>query len=341
MNNFKTYESLLDVFFLSIVRILSVTIPIAKSYKKAQPPPPSPFLLYHPNGDKKTKSELEEEALEESFRPWFIRYTKRPSFPCELICYASIVFDVTKCLIRLNVEIGVFNDKIPHHSLWWIYMIFFCIFSVIDIILMESMVIHIGLYSQFRKKRQQIKRTSSGISLSVFHDRDMEHDFYSPLLEQNIHLESPESETIYSESSHNDEDQNLQNMRGISDISSDAEYKTTINDLFSILYQDLHIIAIAFVFLLGAAAAQIFIPQFTGNILDALTENADNLGYDNQDDGNIVWNIPGFISNTKKLIIAALICGVCSGIRGALFTLVSEYRKGYYNDKYFFFYFFF
>ena len=76
----------------------------------------------------------------------------------------------------------------------------------------------------------------------------------------------------------------------------------------------------AFVFLLLAAMAQIYIPRFTGNILDALTETYQ----DEDDDANRtpIWDVPGFVSNVQKLIVASILCGVFSGVRGSIFTVV-------------------
>jgi ATP-binding cassette subfamily B (MDR/TAP) protein 9 len=76
----------------------------------------------------------------------------------------------------------------------------------------------------------------------------------------------------------------------------------------------------AFVFLLLAAMAQIYIPRFTGNILDALTETYK----DEDDDANRtpIWDVPGFVSNVQKLIVASILCGIFSGVRGSIFTVV-------------------
>jgi hypothetical protein len=69
-------------------------------------------------------------------------------------------------------------------------------------------------------------------------------------------------------------------VRGTSDITGDAAYKAKWTDLLTLTYPDLSLIALAFLFLLLAAAAQIYIPKFTGSILDALTKafsgDADN-----------------------------------------------------------------
>ena len=76
-----------------------------------------------------------------------------------------------------------------------------------------------------------------------------------------------------------------------SDIKADAtEYSAGWSDLFRICLPDLHLIIFAFVMLTLAAVAQVYIPRFTGNILDAL--GAD--GGDGKTFEGDVWDVPGF-----------------------------------------------
>jgi ABC-type multidrug transport system fused ATPase/permease subunit len=74
---------------------------------------------------------------------------------------------------------------------------------------------------------------------------------------------------------------------------------------------------VAFVFLMLAAAAQIYIPRFTGAILDALDE-----AYNKNTNNVPIQDVPGFMSNVKKLIIVSILGGVFSGVRGSIFTVV-------------------
>jgi ATP-binding cassette, subfamily B (MDR/TAP), member 9 len=72
-----------------------------------------------------------------------------------------------------------------------------------------------------------------------------------------------------------------------------------------------------------AAAAQIYIPRFTGAILDALDKAYNNKRNDeNTDDVVPIQDIPGFMSNVRKLIIVSILGGVFSGVRGSIFTVV-------------------
>ena len=84
----------------------------------------------------------------------------------------------------------------------------------------------------------------------------------------------------------------------------------------------------------AAATMQIYIPRYTGAILDALgqayssnTNNDDDNNYDddgtNNDDDKI-QNIPGFMPNVRKLIIVSILGGIFSGLRGTFRVILFE-----------------
>jgi hypothetical protein len=114
--------------------------------------------------------------------------------------------------------------------------------------------------------------------------------------------------------------QNDVDAPGESDIGGDATYKATWKDLLFLCAPDSSLILIAFIFLLLAAAAQICIPKFTGAILDALADTFS--GTDDDDGHKSMSDVPGFMSNVKKLIVASILGGVFSGVRGSIFTVV-------------------
>lgn len=58
----------------------------------------------------------------------------------------------------------------------------------------------------------------------------------------------------------------------------------------------------------------------TGNILDALAET---FSHNDDDHRGSMWNVPGFVSNVEKLVVASILGGVFSGIRGSIVTVVS------------------
>jgi hypothetical protein len=81
----------------------------------------------------------------------------------------------------------------------------------------------------------------------------------------------------------------------------------TYKDLLSLARDDWHLISLAFVFLLGAAVGQVLIPHYTGRAVDALVS----------DEGAKAFQHAMFM-----LVLCACICGVCTGLRGGIFTVV-------------------
>jgi ATP-binding cassette, subfamily B (MDR/TAP), member 9 len=77
---------------------------------------------------------------------------------------------------------------------------------------------------------------------------------------------------------------------------------------------DAHLIFFAFVCLTAAAVAQVAIPKYTGDILDAINTKLVP--------GQSVWKVEGFSSNVIKLSVAAVALGFFSGLRGSTFTVV-------------------
>jgi ATP-binding cassette subfamily B (MDR/TAP) protein 9 len=66
--------------------------------------------------------------------------------------------------------------------------------------------------------------------------------------------------------------------------------------------------------LTAAAVAQVAIPKYTGDILDAINTKLVP--------GQSVWKVEGFSSNVIKLSVAAVALGFFSGLRGSTFTVV-------------------
>jgi hypothetical protein len=114
-----------------------------------------------------------------------------------------------------------------------------------------------------------------------------------------------------------------ENGRATSDITSDPAYKANWSDLLMMCYPDMHMISLAFVFLLLAAVAQVYIPKFLGNILDAL---AAAFGDPNDDSSRhmSMWEVPHFMTNIKLLVTASVLAGVFAGLRGSIFVSLAE-----------------
>lgn len=303
LDHYTIYGSLSDLAVLAILRLVTALYALLRSYCSDTAPPESPFELYHPNGDRKTREELDNEALEEPCCPWFRRYISRSAFPCEVICLVSGLFSVFKCLLRLNYEIGTMSDTLPQHPIFWFALAMSALCSTVDAAYLDSVTKLVGELGQSRRQRMGntwMRRISSNLSI--------------PLLSSDV----PVEEDIDEEEG--EDDIADEHARGVSDITGDTTYKANWSDLLMLCAPDVHWIAMAFVFLLLAATAQIYIPKFTGNILDALTETYQ----DEDDDSNRtpIWDVPGFVSNVEKLIVASILCGVFSGVRGSIFTVV-------------------
>lgn len=301
-SHYTLYGSLSDLAILAVLRVIAAVFAMLRSYcSPARATPTSPFQEFHPNGERKSKEELENEALEEPCCPWFRRYIARPAFPCEVVCLVSGLLAVAKCLARLNVELSTFNDSVPHHPIFWLALSMSALCSTLEAAYLDSITKLIAECSRERGNMAWMRRIGSNLSIPLLAGDDQDQ------------IEEEEDDV-------EDVDSVDENARGVSDIAADTSYKASWSDLLGLCAPDVHWIAMAFIFLLLAAIAQIYIPKFTGNILDALTETFQ----DEDDDSNRtpIWEVPGFISNVEKLVVASILGGVFSGIRGSIFTVV-------------------
>ena len=114
-SSYEFYSSLTDLTAMSLLRIIAALVSLFVAYFQHDSIEVRPFELYHRNGEKKSNYEIEEEEIEENLRPWLIRYVSRPSFLCEIMSFSFLILLVVKCLVRLNAELGVYDNKIPHH----------------------------------------------------------------------------------------------------------------------------------------------------------------------------------------------------------------------------------
>ncbi|GKY95163.1 hypothetical protein MPSEU_000479800 [Mayamaea pseudoterrestris] len=294
-SQFSFCNSLKDLLVLAILRLTLGFGALLVSLIRAEVPPEWPFQLNHPNGEKKTREELENEALEEPFKPWICRWISRPALWGELLGIITQVVCIIKCLARLNVEVGIKADAEPSHPLFWIAVSLVALFSLAEVTHLEQACAYAAEFGKVWLGDSSVALRRSGSStLRV------------PLLALSDEEAFPAR----------DED-----VRGTSDITADTTYKATWSDLSKICQPDAHMIGVAFAFLLLAAVAQVYIPRFLGMILDALTAAfADDS--DDQRRHKSITEIPGFLDNVKRLIVASLFAGVFSGIRGSIFTIV-------------------
>jgi ATP-binding cassette, subfamily B (MDR/TAP), member 9 len=314
-HHYKLYKILWDLGICTCLRISTAlyTIFVAfQGYTTNEETNEHQPDLFHPNGDRKSKAELEEEALEEPFGPKIRRFMRRPSFLCEASVFATGVLLAMKCLVRLNVELSS-KKEVPEHPVFWIVLTITAICSFVETIYIdhiESIAKNCG--EDYRKSLQlEILNNESGAALS------------EPLLS---------NQELSSSASTGDEEQGgralerktstpSDDVRGRSEIGEDANYKAKFSDLLAFCAPDMYLMMLAFLFLMGAALTQVFIPRFTGDILDALISHANGSGNSDDPDYNVA-KIPGFVSNIEKLTITAILGGIFGGCRGAIFTMV-------------------
>ena len=314
IDHYTLSGSLWDLLFLAIPRILSALIAILGSYHGITTNPPEvPFELYHKNGYKKSQGELEEESLGEPFMPKLRRFVRRPAFVCELCVLVTGAFLMLKCLARLNVEIGVLDDAEPKHPVFWIVLTVTALCSMVEAAYLDSVEKVACECGQVRRAELQ-----EGGQSATWVER-IGQNLTQPLLAANAD-EGAEPE---------DEEQsagrkgNRVGGRARSEIGGDANYKAQWSDLLGVCLSDMHLIVLASVFLLLAAVARIYVPHYTGEILDALMAHSSDDNPDPTPDGsNSLVHIPGFISNIEKLVVVSILGGIFAGIRGAIFTVV-------------------
>jgi ABC transporter transmembrane region len=281
------------------------------------------FDMYHPNGTKKTRDELEEEALEQPFGRCFRTYVFREAFATEFVALLTTLLSVAKCLIRLNIEIGAKRDEEPIHPLFWGAILFASVVSALEMSSVDSVCVRLGEWGhvdleQTDGPQSLLRQFSSNLSLPLLANDGLQGN-------NDANEEGGGIDESATPTSNADPD----TIVGVSDIGGDAGYKASWSDLIKLCAPDSILIFVAFIFLLLAAAAQIYIPKFTGAILDALEEayssNDDDSPNDINDDhsgGDNINTVPGFMSNVKKLIIVSILGGVFSGVRGSIFTVV-------------------
>lgn len=292
-NHYTLWGTLYDLALVAGLRALAALASLLFSYETAEVRPEFHFNLRHANGEKKSQEELEMEALEEPFWPWFKRLVRRPACTCEILCVVTQFLAVAKCLSRLDIEVGRYEDARPSHPMFWIAAAVSSLLSVVELSYVDSMS---QLAAEYGKQCIENSRTTffrrigSSLSIPLLSEEHREE-------EQLANSEDPEQPY-----QNNDEvggGAPVQEV-GVSDITSDAKYKAGWSDLLYVCYPDIPYICVAFLFLLLAAVAQVYIPRFTGQILDSLTKT---FSPDNNDDGSgrSIFDVPGFVSGVKKL----------------------------------------
>ena len=256
-----------------------------------------------------TKTEKEEESLEEPWLPYLKRYTSRPMFVFNQAGVLSLLYLSIKCLYRLLQGSDPETSEWP----WWCALSSSVLFTTLELTYITS-ACELAK-GRLRSSHPYLSR-SEGSDVSL---RD-------PLLGSDT---APSTANSSKESSPVAAGGKIGSGLGKEgpaerlsevpepDICAEAgDYKAGWTDLLKVCSPDLHLIIFAFLNLALAAVAQVYIPHFTGKILDAL--GADDGGTPEGD----VWDVPGFSENVRLLAISAVACGFFSGARGSVFTVV-------------------
>jgi hypothetical protein len=313
-HHYSLYRSLIDLSILAAARISAAVLAILICYLQAKLPPENPrydhFDLYHPNGDRKSREQLEQEALEEPFGPWLLRFLRRPALATEVLAVLAQAIGIVKCLVRMNVEMGTFQDAHRYHPVFWLAILATALLSAVEATYLEDVCKVAGQYGH--ERLGGAGRTAASLGML----RSFSSQLLAPLLEhEHSNGEAEEEEAPTEEDSGVPEE----NMRATSDITADPAYKASWTDLLSMCYPDTFMILAAFVFLLLAAVAQVLIPKYLGNILDALAA-----AFGNPDDDSrrhmSMWEVPHFMSNVKLLVMVSILAGVFAGLRGSIFV---------------------
>lgn len=312
-SHYTVYGSLYDLFLLAAVRLGTTVIGLLVAYWTHFDPPEFPFDTHHPNGDKKSREELEFETLEEGMGPWMSRFVRRPSFVAETMALIYQVWAIVKALMRMNQEIGVLQSKPALHPLFWVVLMVTTICCVLEVTYLESICRVVGRWGQSRNNDNNSQGQGGFL-------RSLSSTLSLPLL-ANDHTPVPEEGAPENGTEADGEASAVEDpaeVRGVSDIGADSSYKASWTDLLVISAPDAVWIFFAFVFLLLAAIAQVFIPRFLGNILDVLANEFRDGG--NRDTN--MWEVPDFMSNVQLLVGASIAAGGFSGLRGSIFTVV-------------------
>ena len=151
-HHYSLHSSLWDLALAAIPRIFLALMAMTISYHRVEAPVDTPRELFHKNGDRKSKTELEQEALEEPYVEQLKNYVMRFSFLNELAVLLTGALLVVKCLIRLDIEIGVLDESERKHPLFWIALAFTGLCCVLETTYMDSIEKLAGELGRLRRR---------------------------------------------------------------------------------------------------------------------------------------------------------------------------------------------
>jgi len=317
-----------DVVGLAFFRILSILGTIGYSYVYRRPSTPPSQRQRQQTDDRGGKSDDEELEslllLEEPLLSKLRRLIARLPFLCEASAFASVSVVAVRCLSRLDVEIGLYANRRPQHPLYWSSLALNAALPVIEAWNLQS--VEQVAYEWGSEKRIYRQRQDEGLVQPLLSNggSDADSDGVDGDEEQQ-QQQRPQPDRRKQQSS--------------SSSSSSSSYTAKWSDLIDVCAPDKLLIGTATLFLFAAAVANVYVPKFTGQVLDELV-NANNRNVTaatfstmpmflqvgdggSRPDGNSIVHIPGFLRNIQLLLAVSILGGIFEGIRGMIFTMVA------------------
>jgi len=225
-----------------------------------------------------------EASIEEPIPKLVKRHVVKPSFIPRVACAITMIFTIVRACVRLETYIG---SGAEYHAAWW------CLLALLGFVIP-------GLeWFWCQDASKTLAKWGKG-------SRSQVDGLAEPLIDS---AGNSNFETSFVS------DVEVPPIAPHYNVHHETSYKAGWKDLLGVCAADWHLILLASIALLLAATGQIFIPRFTGQILDVLVEGM------NTPHKSIV-EIPGFQRYMISLIFAAMLVGVFSGVRGSIFTII-------------------
>jgi hypothetical protein len=206
-------------------------------------------------GERKKLEELQEEALEESWMPFLIRWVTQYSFFAKLTAVFTILTCFVKTLQRLYDEIGVEHDKAPYHLGFWGAIGFAAFISLMEWWSLTNASNAIGEWGRARQLLRQQSLSSSNSSLTeplLLGEYNLNHDQREQASDTITAVEVDEEKGKTEKDEMGDDSNN-----NIPDLPEECPYKAGWWDLLHLVAPDVYWAAVAFVFLVAAALRQV------------------------------------------------------------------------------------
>lgn len=221
-----------------------------------------------------------------------------------------------KCLLRLIVGIG------PDDSMagFWLTVATSAVFACVDYVALKRHIRNVKRWAYYRHRKALLQRqgtSQESLLVSLVEDGETRSRESSDndTTGSEGGVEEDEGKEDQEDAAHLHElwlgiqglDEDEAAAKAAEEGGSGGKGHATYKDLLCLARPDAHLIGLAFVFLLGAAVGQVLIPHYTGRAVDALVS----------DEG------PAAFQNAMlMLVLCAAVCGICTGLRGGIFTVV-------------------